>query len=146
MIIRKANIMDLPWIVQEGTKFLKFYFPNKDIDTGFITMQLDTLMRNGTILVSQEQNSELTGMIAGVVTPDMWYPEEKTLAELFWWVTPEKRCGRSSLMLMREFIETGKQLGVNYITLSLLTVSPVNQNALIKRGFELKEKAFVMEV
>ena len=146
MIIRKANIADLPWCAEEGMKFLKFYFPEKEIDTGHIYKKLMDMITNQVLLVADDCG-KLTGMIGGVVFPNMWYLEETELTELFWWVSEPCRFGRSSALLLKEFIRYGKEeVGACRIVMSLLSISPVNGDALIKRGFELKESAFVMEV
>ena len=55
MRVRKANILDLQWCVSEGIKFLKFYFPNKEVDEGFIHTQLHALISNGVMIVTENE-------------------------------------------------------------------------------------------
>ena len=144
--VREATIEDLPWMVSEGTKFLNFYFPKQKVDAGHIYIVMYRIVKGGLLLVSEEEDGDRTGFIGGLITKNIYYPEENDLYEMFWWVVDGYRRGRSSLMLLKEFVNRGKEMGADKIVMTLLSISPVNKDALIKRGFELKESAFVMEV
>ena len=145
MIVRKANVKDLNYCVEEGCKFLKTRWPNKKIDKANVYIKLYYLIHSGILLVADDKG-ELKGMIGGLVTINIWYGDEIDATELFWWVPEEHRNSRAGVLLLKGFIGAAKEKKATTIVLSLLTKSPISDNALIKRGFKLEEKAFIMEV
>ena len=146
MIIREATVLDLYTMVEEGKKFLKFIYPEKSIDEGNLYRILNDVILNGVAFVA-EKDGKVIGSIGGNILSSLFWPEDIMLHELFWWVNEEHRGSSAALRLMKKFIEYGKgREDVNQIIMSMETISPLSDDAYLKRGFELKEKAFVMEV
>ena len=81
------------------------------------------------------------GVIGGVITPNMFNPTIKTLAEVFWYVLPEYRQSRVGAMLLKEFI--AQEWKADEISMSLLASSKLKQESLIKKGFRLVEYNFI---
>jgi hypothetical protein len=145
MNIRQASVLDLSVLVENGKDFLRFLFPEKTPDELQLYTVLKQVLDTGIVFIA-EKDGKFMGAIGGVVQPDMWFSSEINLVELFWWVVPEYRCSSAGLRLMKKFIDYGKSQDISKITMSMESISPLNDDAYIKRGFEFKEKAFVMEV
>jgi len=146
MKVRRAKVDDLVWCVEQGIDFLKTRWPDKPIDKSILYLKLYSMIHSHILLISEEKDGTRTGMIGALIVESMWYTAEFDLVELFWWVPEEYRNSRAGLILLNEFTNIGKELGAKHLVLSLLTISPIDDNALIKRGFHLEEKAFIMEV
>ena len=145
MKIRPATILDTNWIVSQGIEFLKWERPDKPVNEGMLYVKCAEIMAHGFILVAVEKG-ELVGMIGGTFSEGYWYPDETHLIESFWWVIPESRKSTAGIRLLKEFIKIGTEEGASHIVMSMESISPLNDDAYTKRGFELKSKAFVMEV
>jgi hypothetical protein len=143
--IRIATTNDLDWALQQLQLFSAFYKTKNPLfgKDEYAKEFLLNLMTNHVFLVA-EQDSLPIGLIAGLLTPHFFNPETKVLAELFWWVQEEHRGGRAGYLLFKEFVEIGKQKA-DWITVALEADSPVSDEAILKRGFTLKEKNFLME-
>lgn len=117
--IRQATAKDLPWIVQELQLFARQYdsklnlFGNSDyVYQGL----LETLQKH--LLLVAERDEKLLGFISGIVTPHLYNPNIRWLAELFWWVAEDARGTAAASLLMDEFIAWGKS-NVDMITFGI---------------------------
>lgn len=146
-ITRKAERSDIPWILQELEGFSKFFgtkrplmHDNQEYKENF----LNNLVDNHACFIA-EDNGVPQGFIAGFITPHFLNPDIRLLSELFWWVPEKFRLSRAGLKLLDRFLAYGKQ-NADWITFALETNSPVQDKSLIKRGFRLQERGFLMEL
>jgi RimJ/RimL family protein N-acetyltransferase len=146
MEIREATVLDLADMVVGGKKFLQFICPDKKIDESNLYGVLHKLVTQGIVFLAVK-DGEVIGGIGGNIVASTFWPEDILLHEVFWWVNEEHRGSSAALRLMKRFIDHGKaQPDISQIVMSMETISPLSDDAYLKRGFELKEKAFVMEV
>lgn len=145
--VRLATIDDVSWILDDLKDFAKFYgtkksvFPSdRDVAAGIVTR----LITQHLFIVAQRDNETPMGFIAGFVTPHVFNPEITMLAESLWWVKPEFRGSRAGKALLMAFTEWGKQ-NADWISFTLEHHSPVKDEVLLKRGFHLQEKTYLME-
>jgi hypothetical protein len=75
----------------------------------------------------------------------LFNPDIKTLAEIFWYVSPEHRQTRAGALLLLAFNKKAEEVA-DEATLSLLSSSEIKIESLEKRGFLLSEFAFRKEV
>lgn len=169
--IYHAEHADLDWLVQECEEFSKFtskdkyeIFPGKElardglkklIDNQVVFMSkalkpefqaiFNDLAINGGTFKPKDDMWIRTGFMAGMITPHYFNPKITVFTELFWWVPIEYRRGRSGLMLFNMYLEYGKE-HADQIIMTLEQESPVNHSFLTKKGFRLKEQAFLLEV
>ena len=106
---------------------------------------LENLITNGVVLISESDEGERTGLIAGVLAPHYFNKELITLSELFWWVSEKHRGSKAGLMLYNAFMEKGKELS-NWIVFCLKEGSPVNPEFFTKRDFKPLDQSFLLEV
>lgn len=84
---------------------------------------------------------DLTGVVVSVPSPFIYNSKLSCLSELVWYVLPEYRRTRAALLLLNSFTEESTKYDVS--TLSSLPSSDVENRALIKRGFKMKEYGFM---
>lgn len=145
-LVRRANLEDVPWIVDELEKFAKFYETHHSLFPGekHAAEQLSMIITNHVAFVS-EYNGNRAGFIIGVLFNHTFNPKIRILSESFWWVADKYRGTRVGLVLLDEFVKTGRGLA-DMITFALETKSPVKDRCLEKRGFHLHERNYLLEV
>ncbi len=146
--VRPATLQDIDWIAAQLRVFSASYGTAKELfpDDEFARQWLTKMIQDHLLLVADGYKAhERIGFICGVVTPHLYNPMIRVLAELFWWVTPEHRGGPAGARLLDEFIAWGK-INADWITFGTMNDTQVKEAALTKRGFVLKEKSYLMEV
>lgn len=144
--IRRAVPNDLRWIIPELRTFSNFYGTKKNL---FEENQetIDSLLGVITdhVFIIAEKNGEGIGFICGLINPHIYNRSFKILTELFWWVNEQNRNSKAGLMLLKEFINTGKE-NADWITFGLMETTPVKEKSILKYGFKKMETNFLMEV
>lgn len=142
---RAALTSDVDWLFQQCEDFAKFYGSkislagNPEYGKFFLT----NMIEKHFVLIG-EKDGVPAGFIAGMITPHHFNPDIQQLAELLWWVGEEHRKSGVGAKLFAEFIAFGKA-NCDWITFTLEENSPIDDSALLKRGFRLTEKAYLME-
>jgi len=144
--VRRASPDDVDWILSQLKEFSAFYGTKKQLfgDVQYSKKLLTELINKQHWWVS-ETNGSLVGFIGGVLYDHMYNPDIKVFSESFWWVAEDHRRSRAGLLLLNEFEKWGKE-NADWITFGLEEVSPVNERTLLKRGFRLHERSYLMEV
>lgn len=143
--IRRANEHDVPWLFSCCEDFAKFYGSkislagNPNYGKAFLRM----LTLEHLVFIGLKDN-EPAGFIAGMITPHHFNPDIRQLAELLWWVPEQFRNTGVGMKLFEAFLEYGKA-NCDWITFTLEHNSPINDTFLVKRGFAMTEKAYLME-
>lgn len=148
--IRKADGGDLDWLVDQVEEFSKFFGSKKSLFPGKALARdgLANLINHHVLLIAtaDDNRGRQLGFIGGYFAPHPFNPDIQTLVETFWWVIPEFRGGSAGFRLFQNFVELGKEKGVDWIVVALEAHSPVNPDVLESRGFRLQERSFLMEV
>lgn len=142
---RIALASDVEWLFDQCDAFAKFYGSKISLsgNPDYGKFFLNNLIENHYVLIG-EKDGVRAGFIAGMVTPHHFNPDIKQLAELLWWVPEEFRnCGVGA-RLFKEFIEYGKA-HCDWITFTLEENTPIGDAVLLRQGFRLTEKAYLME-
>ncbi len=143
---RPAFLGDVDWLLDQCDDFAKFYGSKVSLagDRNYGRFFLTDLLEKHYVRIGMEGNSR-AGFIAGMVTPHHFNPSITQLSELLWWVPEQFRsCGIGGL-LFKEFVEYGKE-HCNWITFTMEQNTPIGDGILVKAGFRLTEKAYLMEV
>lgn len=146
-IVRNAHSDDVDWILKELKVFSEFYGTKKSLfgdDLNYSKTIVSQIIENHLCLIS-EINSEPVGFICGSLAPHVFNQEIMVLSEVFWWVKPEYRNSRAGALLLNAYIDFGK-INADWVLLTLEDKSPLKDQTLLKRGFVLKEKSFLLEV
>jgi RimJ/RimL family protein N-acetyltransferase len=145
--VRRADADDIPWLVSQLECFNQFFAARRSLFDEAYTRDkfLPPLISHHLVLIAVGAAGDRMGFIAGMIMPHLFNPSIRTLMELFWWVSPEHRGSRAGLMLLNAFTDWGKA-NVDWVTLSLEHDSPIKEESMVKRGYRLKERAFLMEV
>ena len=145
--IRRAEESDLDWLLVQLRAFDDFHGSKHKLfsEPEFVSNVMRTLMADHLMLVAVNESGEQMGFISGMVTGHFLNPKIKTLTEVFWWVDQKHRFSRAGVMLLNAYTEWGKA-NADWVVFSLEHHSPVADRSMIKRGYALKERGFLMEV
>ena len=146
-MIRHARITDMPRLMEMGREFypksgnLAKHVPMDEASVHDMFMRM--MGGDKSILLVSESGGEIYGMIAAVVFPSYMNNGIKICQELFWWVDPDKRNGKESLL--DDLEEEAKAMGVNVIVVSSLdSIRPdVMRRFFVRKGFQISEHTFV---
>ena len=145
--IRPATTDDLEWLTTQLKAFSLFYGTKNGLFSTdeYAHEGLKTFMEKHVLLIADKDFVGPIGFIAGLVTPHIYNPTIRVLTEAFWWVPEEHRRSRAGYLLLKAFVDYGR-VNADWILFTLEEDSPVNEFALIDRGFKLKERSYLMEV
>ena len=137
---------DIPWLLKELKCFSEFHgskiplFADHDHAVKVVT----EMVRNHLTFVAFN-GEERMGLIAGYVLAHPFNPAIRVLQETFWWVPEVHRGSRAGALLLSTFIDWGKA-NVDWVHFGLEAKSPVSDKCLLKRGFKLQERNYLLEV
>jgi hypothetical protein len=138
----------LNWLLEELKKFDQFagtrysMFPESEEDA---RGRLLNLIREHVFLVA-ERASERVGFVAGFIFQHHFNKDLLCLQECFWWVMPKYRGSSAGIRLLDAFKLAGESLEVDWIYFSMLPNTPASDRALLRRGFKLQDRLFLLEV
>jgi GNAT superfamily N-acetyltransferase len=99
-------------------------------------------------LVAPKNESELKGMLIGMLVP--WVTDSNCLisVELAWWVKPEYRKTGTAIELLQGYITWAKEAGAKRIQMSSLNALEGDRVGRIyeRLGFKFFEREYVMEI
>lgn len=145
--IRAAGLGDIDWLVSELKKFAKFLGTKRSLfgDEEYARNGLLMFLREPNVMFIADKDGTPVGFAGGVVTPHMFNPQIRILAEAFWWVQEEHRGSKAGLKLLNTFTEWGKR-NADWVSFTLERKSPVNEKCLLKRGYVPHERTYLLEV
>lgn len=145
-VVRKAAHEDISWLVEESRDFAKFFDSKISLyNPEHLRSAVYPVLIDSHLLLVAEVRGERAGFIAGLYTSHFLNPIITTLTEILFWVTPQHRGSRVASMLLNEYTQWGRD-HADWVTMALETNSQLKEHSLSKRGFHLKEKAYIMEV
>jgi hypothetical protein len=144
--VRPATHEDFDWLLVQLRAFNTFFNSRHQLygEEQYIVSAFTTLMKDHLVLIAESDEHGQMGFIAGLVSPHFFNPNIKSLNELFWWVDEKHRHSRAGLMLLNAYTEWGRK-NAQWITMTLEHDSPVADRTLLKRGYLLKERNFLLE-
>ena len=143
--VRPGNSGDMPWILEQLKEFSVFFGTKISLyDEPSAISGLTKLMDNGLVLIA-EQGDQHLGFIVGAITPHLFNPNILVLTEFLWWVEPAYRKGRAGYLLLKEFIQWGEK-NADWIVFTIEEKSPLNEETILKQGFERMERSYLKEV
>lgn len=147
MIIRPATPDDLSWLHAQARAFSDFMGSRRALygDPAHVDTTFRLLMAEHVCFVAERPEVGLVGLIAGILTPHFMNPGIMTLCEILWWVPEEHRGSRAALLLLEEFLAIGRE-SADWVSFSLEAKTPVDERVLIRRGFRLSERNYLLEV
>lgn len=144
MIIRLADEGDIPELLEMFEQFDKFANDGWRVYFGEHTREL--LLK---YLASPEfkwwvaeSDSEIVGVIAGLMSKHFMNPNITVFNEIVWWVRPDRRGSTAGARLFDVFNRFAEEHADMCVT-TLESKSPVNDEFLYRKGFELKEKNYL---
>jgi hypothetical protein len=144
--VRRAEAGDIDWLLIQLREFSRFFGTRLPLfgDEAFVRAGLEVLIRDHFVAVAF-RGFEQVGFISGIFTPHMYNPAIKVLCETFFWVDPVHRGGSAGARLLAEFMAFGKS-EADWVLFTLEHHSPMREETLLRRGFHLHERHYLMEV
>ena len=146
MIVRLANLDDLPRIVDMGERFHAFSGDTVSYCRDTALASATGLMSMGFVLIA-EVDGVPVGMIGVAVIPLFFNARVKLAQELMWWVADDARGTGAALALLRTAESEARARGANRLQMIALANSPTHVARIYTRlGFRHCETAFVKEL
>lgn len=136
---------DVPRLAELGEEFYNatIYARSIPYDKASARETLTNILRSdlGIILVY----GDIRGFIAGIAAPVYANRTFLQAHELFWWVSPEFRGGRSGVVLLRAFERWAESIGASVVAMSSLeTLAPERVARMYdKAGYSPSEHLFI---
>lgn len=151
--VRPATPADLDWIIEQLRHLSDFFGTDRPLfeDEALARRGIPVLMRDHLFLVADHEVQGPVGLIAGMLTPHVLNPRIAVLSEILWWVEGSAELVTNpfrayvGLRLLDAFTDWGNQ-NADWVIFSLQNRSPVGEHALLRRGFHLQERKFLLEV
>lgn len=145
--IRPATAGDLDWLVGQLRAFSRFCGTKLPAfgDEAHVRAGLENFIASHLLLIAERDETERLGFLGALGIPHPFNPEIKLLTEMFWWVDEERRGSRAAPMLLDAYVEWGRA-NADWVTMALEHHSPVSEKHLLKRGFKLRERSYLLEV
>lgn len=147
LTVRPASTDDIDWLLVQLQAFAAFYGTKRDLfpTEAFAREACVRMVTMHLVLVADHPAVGPVGFISGYVVPHPYNPAIRMLSESFWWVEEEHRGSRAGMLLLNAFLDWGRE-HADWITFGLEANSPVGDEVLLKRGFRLQERNFLLEV
>lgn len=147
MKVRLATTKDIPWIIPQLKEFAPLYNTKKSLygTDKYSIAYLNVLINEHVAIIAEKDDGTCVGFIMGRYGKHPFNQKIKILAEVFWYVLPKHRSSRAALMLLNAYVKIGKQIA-DFIYFSLQDErTNIKSKSLLKRGFKMQEKIFLME-
>lgn len=114
MIIRIPNKFDVKQVLTLVKDFIHSANLNNQIkdkiDYTYVNQLYHHCILGGGLILVAEVGDKLVGIIAGIKSPNIWYPEDISLREIMFYIQPEHRKGRCAYKLITEYNKMAKEL------------------------------------
>ncbi len=145
--VRHGEERDVDWLLSQLKKFSTFYGTKRSLygSDDHVREILFRCIGDHILLIAERAEAGPVGFISGFVGPHPYNPSIRSLTETAWWVDEDHRGSRAGLLLFNAFVAWGRS-NVDWIVFAIEDHSPVNPDILVRRGFRLQERNFLMEV
>ena len=143
-MIRDASIQDIPAIlpmVQEFSKEIGNQFLIDNYSHKPTAALLASLVQSGILIVSEDADGELNGVVGGIVSGNIWNPSVKQVDEIIYYVKPEVRGSSLGWKLIKRYDDATKDYPL--ATLKLMHNSPDLTKHYNRLGYEALERTFM---
>lgn len=142
-MIRSATLEDITKIlplVEAFSKEIGDDYLADNYHPKYAAALLANCINTGICFVADD-DGDITGVVAGTVTGNMWNPARKQADEQIYYVRGDRRGTSVGLRLIRKYIEAAS--GYDLSTLKLMKSSPELDKHYEKWGYHYLEKTFV---
>ena len=144
--VRPGVLGDLEWLSDQYDAYSKFYTGRLPLfsDPSYRCSKVTEYIEKHLVLVAQRGICRL-GFMIGLVASHPFNAEIRVLVSILWWVMPEHRRTRAGATLLWDFISWGRE-NCDAIVMGIQHNTPVREASLLRRGFRLQERSYMMEV
>lgn len=147
-VIRRAEAKDIPWLLAQLQNFAQFFgtalslFPR---DAEKARLFVTWLIVDHIVFLAEDKDQCRIGFIGGTLAGHPYNADVRTLSELFWWVAEPHRGSSAGARLLDTWVGYGR-LNADLVFMSKLAHSPIDERALLKRGFAEHERTYLYDV
>lgn len=135
----------MTWLMSQAPNFFSFLQTRHSLyNEQQIALIFRELLKNGIVLVVEKEGN-VVGALGATVGGHPYNPTLLSAFEVFWWVEEKHRDSRAGILLFNEYIRFSKERECKMVHISKLEHSPFKEEFLVKKGFSLVEKAYLME-
>jgi hypothetical protein len=146
--IRDANqsdIIDILLLCKQFAKEVPDFLATPDIDTNKISNSLQELIESpyGFVKVICYDYVVVGALVA--VASEMLFNSKLMSQELMFWIEPEHRNGKTSVKIIKEYVDWSENLGCRLVRLSTVDKSTGSKAGLLfqRQGFSCAEECYV---
>lgn len=145
--IRDAQANDIPVIVRLGALFFDEagWSDVTEWDDESVAATLSNMIdSDGGILLVAERKGVILGMAGGLVYPAYFNAHHLTGQELFWWVSPDDRCGAGKALMDAMEARAREKGAKSWAMIALDKVRPAAVGAVYqRRGYRASEHSYI---
>jgi len=147
MLVRGATFDDAEWIVRELKDFSRFYGTHHPLfgDESVVRLKLEQAIERNQIMVAEKTGTGPMGFLMWYITPHVYNPAIRVALMNLWWVARKHRFSGAGQALLDAFIAMGKG-SADWVIVSIGKNCPIREESLLRRGFKLQERGYLMEV
>jgi GNAT superfamily N-acetyltransferase len=139
---------DWPSVFRMVHAFASNLLPDREPSTSRLNERVDWFLSGGsdrTMILLLHELEGPVGLLAGMKVPHL-FSEQELAIEQVWWVDPEHRNTRYSLMLIGLFEEWAKRTNCNQVVMGGLDGSTNVSKLYTRLGFKLAEYSFTKDI
>ena len=149
LIIRKAEDQDIDAILELIIQFYKESLKEYGLKISIATIKnnIKVFIDNHIIIIA-EKNTDIIGVIAGIVVPSIFDDSQIIAQEIMWYINKDFREGSSGLRLLKSFEDICRFLGVNKIYSGHTNnLNPDRLNKfLVRQGYTSMETHYIKNI
>lgn len=141
-IIKPVTEDDRKWVVQKAAREMLFNEVKRPelYNPAQLSFLLSKVINDGTGLICWKDGVRV-GLVCAMKTPHFLNPSHVTLTELIWYIDPEHRRTRATILLLRGFKELA-EVHADEGIFTLLVETPISNESMEKIGFKPLERNF----
>lgn len=98
--------------------------------------------RTRLIIILSEQDRRPRGMVIGMASNPL-FSDDLTSTEIAWWMDPEYRRSRDSLLMIEAYEDWSRRVGCKICQVAMLDEVTNLEKFYLKRGFKRAEQSFI---
>jgi len=143
MVVRRAVLEDIPWLVTELEDFAAHYPVRIPVPHDHAERLLGQLIDTQYVAIASTEDGTRVGLIAGVLQPHPFNPDVLCATQLWWWVTPEHRSSSAGARLLGDFERWAASTGADLTSFTVAANSPIHAESMTRRGWRPAEMVYV---
>ncbi len=149
-MIRRATEADMPALVAMGQNFFAAtgFADIVPFDDESFRVTVKHLLSGDSVCLVAESDGAVVGAVGALAYPFYFNREHKTGQEIFWWLEPEHRCGRTGMQMFAALETWARDVGCkSFSMIALDAVDAEKVGKIYQRcGYRASEHSYIKEL